>query len=462
MGVRWQSVISSLGRSSAQTPAPKDVEDQYWTYFGFIVVAALLMRLACYTGLIASDDVGYSHFAQLIAQLHYKPELHHYALRYGLIIPLGALYALFGVREWTTVLLPILASAASVPAVMLIADKLLGRRVALLTGLLVATFPLALRYATILFPEPIAEFYGLVAILIYLYWGTRSPAPAGLICGICVGVAYLTKEPTLFIAPALMIDALAMRRWRLFLGISAGIVMMVGIEHTYYLAVTGDLLFRPHAMIVHNHTVEAVKANRYVFWRLFKAYPRILIVPTLSSGLHSLFALLLVVPACLLMPFEKLRIPLLWVVLPLLYLEFGTSSFTHYWLLPAEDRYLIFIYPPLFMLASAALIRWGSLRPRAVPFLSFVFTLVVVSGFGCGFATRARDWRTDAVRELRIIGKRAGDYNVHSVAFAGDQPEEWRQAMGILNHKLQISTDPKTADITIIPNAFGQPSLLSK
>jgi hypothetical protein len=175
MGVRWQNVISSLGRSSAQTPAPTDVEDQYWTYFGFIVVAALLMRLACYTGLIASDDVGYSHFAQLIAQLHYKPELHHYALRYGLIIPLGALYALFGVREWTTVLLPILASAASVPAVMLIADKLLGRRVALLTGLLVATFPLALRYATILFPEPIAEFYGLVAILIYVVLGNQEP-----------------------------------------------------------------------------------------------------------------------------------------------------------------------------------------------------------------------------------------------------------------------------------------------
>src|SRR6476469_8464927 len=154
MGVRWQSVISSLGRSSAQTPAPKDVEDQYWTYFGFIVVAALLMRLACYTGLIASDDVGYSHFAQLIAQLHYKPELHHYALRYGLIVPLVALYALFGVREWPTILLPLVASTASVPAVMLIGNKLFGRRVALLAGLLVATFPGELQYATILVPEP--------------------------------------------------------------------------------------------------------------------------------------------------------------------------------------------------------------------------------------------------------------------------------------------------------------------
>ena len=67
--------------------------------------------------------------------------------------------------------------------------------------------------------------------------------------GICIGVAYLTKEPALFIAPALMIDALAMRRWRLFFGLSAGILSVVSVEHAYYLLVTGDLLFRPHAMV---------------------------------------------------------------------------------------------------------------------------------------------------------------------------------------------------------------------
>ena len=150
-----------------------DIEGQYWKYFAFIVGVGFLMRLACFTGLIGSDDVVYSHFAQLMSQLSYRPELHHAALRYGLLLPLGVLYRVFGVGEWTTIMVPLMASTLSVPAVMLIGQKLLGSRVALLAGMLIATFPAELRYATILVPEPLAEFYGLVAILIYLYWELR-------------------------------------------------------------------------------------------------------------------------------------------------------------------------------------------------------------------------------------------------------------------------------------------------
>ena len=34
-------------------------------------------------------------------------------------IPLGILYRVFGVKEWTTIVLPLIASTASVPAVCL-------------------------------------------------------------------------------------------------------------------------------------------------------------------------------------------------------------------------------------------------------------------------------------------------------------------------------------------------------
>ncbi len=472
MFVRWQDAFSFFGRDYPHTAAPADVipanvvpvdvvDDQYWKYFGFIVVAAFLMRLACYTGLVASDDMGYSHFAQLIALHQYRPELHHYALRYGLIIPVGVMYELFGVREWTTIILPLLASTASVPAVMLIAEKLFSRRVALLSGLMVATFPVALRYATILVPEPLAEFYALLGILAYLYWGGSHPELAGALTGICIGVAYLTKEPALFIAPALMIDALAMRRWRLFFGLSAGILSVVSAEHAYYLLVTGDLLFRPHAMVVHNQTAEVLKANQHVFWRLFKVYPKMMIRPSLSSGLHSLFTLLLLIPAFLWLNFKKSRIPVLWALLPLIYLNFGTSSFQRYWLLPADERYILFIYPPLFMLAAEFMLRLGARKPRTAPFMAFVFTVVLISGFYCGFVTRAQGWRTGAVSELRTIAESARDENLHLVAYAGNQPEEWRQALSILDHDLQPDADSGTADIVIAPDDLGEPSVVA-
>src|SRR5437867_12806336 len=83
---------------AADTVNRVKTEGFYWRYFGFLVIAGFLMRLACFTGLIGSDDVvGYSHFAQLVAQLNYRPELHHGALRYSLIIHVRLLYRYVGV-----------------------------------------------------------------------------------------------------------------------------------------------------------------------------------------------------------------------------------------------------------------------------------------------------------------------------------------------------------------------------
>ena len=45
-----------------------------------------------FTGLIASDDLGYYHFARLISRNLYTPALDHYAFRYGLTIPVAMVY----------------------------------------------------------------------------------------------------------------------------------------------------------------------------------------------------------------------------------------------------------------------------------------------------------------------------------------------------------------------------------
>ena len=430
-------------------------------YFAFIVAIGFLMRLACFTGLIGSDDLVYSHFAQLIAQLHYHPYLHHAALRYGLIVPLGVVYRLFGIREWTTIIIPLLASTASVPALMLIAQKVLGSRVALLAGMLIATFPAELHYATILVPEPLAELYVLVAILVYLYWGDENPASAGFVCGLCMGVAYLTKEHALFIAPALMIDTLARRRWRMFFAIATGLLMIVGAEHTYYVASTGDLMFRPHAMVVHNQSRDAVFSNQHLWWRLFKAYPRMMLVPSWSFGLHSLFAILLAIAAWFLLSPQNCRLLWLWALLPLIYLNFGTSSLSYYWALPPVDRYLLLVYPPLFMLAAGVVIQISSLRSRAAPVLGLAVSFVIASGLYCGFASRSHGWRTDAVKELRTIAENAEREQFQTVAFQGAVPEEWPEAMAILDHDLKPSTDSKAADVTISRDALGLPCVVS-
>ena len=434
-------------------------EDYFWTLFAVIAVIGLLMRLACFTGLIASDDLEYSRYAELIAQFSYKPELSQFALRYGVIIPVGVVYKTFGVGEWTTIIVPLLASTASVAMLMLVGRKLFSSTAALIAGLLLATFPADIRYATILVPEPIAGAWILAAVLAYLYWATETPASAGFVSGLCIGTAYLSKEPALFVAPALMLDALARRQWRAFSGIAAGVLMIVGLEHVYYVALTRDLMFRPHAMAHHNGLPYMVYVNQHLWWRLFKVYPRTMILPSLNFGLHSLVAIALVVAGFFLLDAERWRLPVLWAAVPWIYLNFGTSSLNRYWALPADHRYLLFIYPPLFLLSAEVLIRINDVRPRAAPFLGIGFLVILISGFCCGFLKRGQDWRTDAVKELRTIARDAKVRNVHTVAMSIDAAPEWWPALSILNQDLRKPNGSEAPDMVVGPDTFGLPSV---
>lgn len=454
-----QSQALSVPAGARPRSATVAADDSYWRYFAFIVAAAFLIRLVCFTGLIGSDDLEYSHYAQLIAQFNYKPELSQFALRYGVIIPVGIVYKLLGIAEWTTVLVPLLASTASVAMLMLVGRKLFGSPAALFAGCLLATFPSELRYATILVPEPVAGAVVLAGVLAYVYWGAGRPVWAGFVSGVCIGAAYLTKEPTLFVAPALMIDALARREWRLLSGIAAGLLLIVGLEHTYYLAVTGDLMFRPHAMVEHNLSSYMFKVNQHLGWRLFRVYPKMMLLPTTSFGLHSLFAIAFTVPGFFLLTREKWRLPFLWAMLPWIYLNFGTSSLTRYWVLPAGDRYLLFIYPPLFLLSAVVLIHLHSARRSTAPLLTIAFLVVVGGGIYCGFVNRGRGWHTDAVKELRIIARVAKSRNLHTVVVEEGDSHVWGSTLAILDHDLRQLNDPQAADLVVRPDASGLPSI---
>ena len=62
-----QSQALSVPAGARPRSATVAADDSYWKYFAFIVATAFLLRLVCFTGLIGSDDLEYSHYAQLIA-----------------------------------------------------------------------------------------------------------------------------------------------------------------------------------------------------------------------------------------------------------------------------------------------------------------------------------------------------------------------------------------------------------
>jgi 4-amino-4-deoxy-L-arabinose transferase-like glycosyltransferase len=145
-----------------------------------IFTAATVIRLACFTGLIASDDLGYVIYAQQISQGTYRLEPHHYAIRYGVIVPVAMLYRLFGIHEWTTVALPLVCSSLAAVFTAVLSARLSGLRAAWVAGMLMATFPVDVRYASVLVPEPILQAILLMAALLFLLAERQNSGILGL------------------------------------------------------------------------------------------------------------------------------------------------------------------------------------------------------------------------------------------------------------------------------------------
>lgn len=451
---------------------------------GLIATLGLLMCLACFTGLIASDDLGYSGYAQLIGCGHYGSngvvysnygqllthglygaEPLHFALRYGLVIPVAGIYRLFGVSEWTTILWPLIASVASIPLLMMIGKRLFGLRASLIIGLLFATFPIQLHLATILTPEPIAEFYILLGILFYLYKGERHHLILSFVTGICIGIAYLTKEPAIFVAPALMIDSVIKRQWRVIIGMVIGITLVITVEHIYYLTVTGDLLLRPHvmaqAMVRYYLSPGGLDEIKDLFYRLIKQYPRMMVLPNMDFGFHSVFVLGLVAIGLFFIRDHRFRFPLIWTILPWLYLNFGSASLTSYIALPVAPRYIEFAYPPLFILSGAVIERCSS-RQNLYRIIVLIVFAVSVVGFMCGFTERGKGYHSAHVSVLRLIAKQVKENNITSLGFEGNEYQRWERTMDIILHDLRKSYTSKNPEVIIRPDIFGLPSVHKK
>ena len=490
------------GLSPAET-RPKHGSNRVpsWAFGVGLFVIALLLRLACFTGLIASDDGHYSGYAQLIADGRYTPEYHHRAIRYGLLLPVALLYRVFGVGEWTTIAVPLLASSVAVTVLALIGTRLFGVRAALIAALLFATFPIQLRYATVLVPEPILACYLLLAVLLYVRTDERTPLARSVLTGVVLGVAYLTKEPAAFVALALLVDSVLGHRWRQTAGLGLGIGAIVALEHAYYVGTTGDLLFRFHALSAHNRNLgvfervppavviapgegaqpprdpvsveDDVEADddgpspHRGLRRAFITYPQKMIEPNEDFGIHSLAALILAAAAFLRFRHDRRALLLLlWAAVPWLYSNFGTTSFSRYLPIPPAARYIDLVYPPLFLFGGWLFADWLSTAGWAKRL--FLATIVTVSlvGVATGLSTRATEYRTADVAVLRVIAANAAEKGLGRVCVEIDRGIRsrlhWQRALFILSGGDLQECDRGPSNLLLRADQIGVPYVASR
>ncbi|MDP2898364.1 MAG: glycosyltransferase family 39 protein [bacterium] len=432
----------------------RETDRTVWITMAVLFTLALSVRMACFTGLIASDDLGYAKYAQQIANGTYHLESHHYAIRYGVIVPLALVYRLFGMHEWTTVILPVISSSLAPALVAALAERLSGRGVAWIAGLFLATFPIEVRYASVLVPEPFLETLLVIGVLLFVLAERNTSIILGLTAGSVLGISYLTKEPGVFVAVALFMFALLKRNWRLALTVAFGIAFVVVAELIWYWSQSGDLLFRLHAMAVHNRSEMAIEANGNLSYRLLKAYPRMMLVPSTDFGIHSLLAVGLSGVAFFWQRSAKTLLLLSWAALPFLYLNFGTSSFRSYCALPTAPRYIGLVYAPLFVLAAIVLGRWaGTIKKRRV--VAAVVAIVCILGVACAIRTRRIGYRTEHVKQLRRIAVVARQNRSQICQFVGPDGTAWQQVLAIIEPDRLGCTGQSV--LQIVPDPHGLP-----
>jgi 4-amino-4-deoxy-L-arabinose transferase-like glycosyltransferase len=430
---------------------------QGWVLPAIFAFLALAIRLWCFTGLIASDDVVYAHYAQLLATGRYVLETHYMAIRFGLLLPVAGIYARLGVSEATTVLFPLLASVASVVLVFGVARRQFGVTAAIFAAVLMTTFPLSIRYGSILLPETVAELYILAAIWLYLNARDTGRLGTGVLAGVCLGLAYLTRELALFVACAVLLEAAWQRRWRVLFAVGLGSLAVAMGEHLFYWLAAGDVWFRLHSMAEHNQRPTAFAFLQHPGWRFFRALPHMMLVPSRTFGLHSLAALALAVASCFMLPRRQILLFVFWAAIPLLYLNFGTTSFKTYVAMPLADRYVELVYPPLFIL-SGALLATLNRKGRSLA-LPAAVALLAASGAICAHATRASDWRTADVQRLRPIARTLRDERGTIAAFEGPSGWAWRGAMEVLDPAAMLSESPPR--FLIRPDREGLPECVA-
>jgi hypothetical protein len=339
------------------------------SFLGILALAAAL-RIVFFSGITASDPLGYIQYAYQIAQGTYELEAHHYATRFAVLLPVALSFKIFGVSQFSALLWPCLCSLLTFYLVIKIGALLGGLAAGLLAGAFLAVLPLDIYLSTNLFPETVLT--AMVAASVYCYYrGHQHENPSRgafwlLASGAALWLAFSAKMLGAFLVPAFVAHTgLTDRRWKSLLWVLVPLGLLVLFELTHYRLASGDWLFRMHAVAsAHESSVAVATANQGIFDRLFKAYARISLLPTADFGM--LFPFVWIGVAYTIVQRRGL-ILLLWFFSLFAYINFGTSNLRKLVFLPVGGRYLHpVIVPGLILLAIAIVDVWRVVGRRSV------------------------------------------------------------------------------------------------
>lgn len=210
---------------------------------GIVVLLALavVVRLFFYSGFYGSDEVTYVDSALKITQGDLTPSSYIGAIRYGLQLPMAGFTALFGATEFAANLWPFLCSLGEVLVIAALGRHLVGKRTALLAGLLLALLPLHVHYAGRIMADAPLAFFITSSFLLFWVGQQQNRTSAFLWAGIAAGCSFWVKEVAVVYLAVFFSFPFLFRCWNpKWFWMLFGFALVVGCNLLFFFALTGN------------------------------------------------------------------------------------------------------------------------------------------------------------------------------------------------------------------------------
>lgn len=214
----------------------------------FVAAVVLITASIGWVGYLASDDQIYADAAEKWLQHAPYVGTTHWTLRYPVVVPIAAAFALFGEREFTLVLPTLIYFLA----LLLVAGWTLrvhfDHWTAAIAVVTIACIPLFGTWTTAAFPDVPEAFFCLLSLALFAAALDRPGSPRALLVasGAAAGCAWLTRETTIFFVLTYVVLVLRGFAWprRQYLPMAGGFAAVIVLESLFLYVETGNPLYR--------------------------------------------------------------------------------------------------------------------------------------------------------------------------------------------------------------------------
>ncbi|MBI1935288.1 glycosyltransferase family 39 protein [Candidatus Woesearchaeota archaeon] len=365
--------------------APANSKKRNFLLLALIVAFGLFVRLAFFSGIDTSDGLFNTKYSFDISRGVFPTTQNHANSRIGLLIPVAMMYSAFGVNDYTSTALVLLTSLAGIVMIYFFGSLLFDDKIGLLSAFMLSFFPLDVIYSTKFLSDAPSSFFVALSIFLFLKAeiSSRKSIPISLYAfsGLSLGIAFSIREMAAL--AILVFLAYALYQKRLKSGhfiLMAGFMLVLSLEMLFFYAETGNPLYRFSSLssFYVNALVQDNFYGRVHLLNFFLAWPYVIFANIQLGYFYAFIGL-----AAFYWIINRKKVTnylVIWLLLIIIYFNYGTSSISRYAPFLAVARYLSIVTVPGILLLAAFLMEKNTIIRKVVLPFSLIFLFCVSLG----------------------------------------------------------------------------------